>query len=85
MPSRRMGGVLSADVPVPGLCHARGVNEGLPAVWRIDLPVGDLAESVRRVEAGGGALVEVSRDDAGERSSAAVQDLVGAYVALVRG
>lgn len=30
--------------PAAGVCHARGVNVGLPPVWMIYLPVGDLAE-----------------------------------------
>ena len=38
--------------PAAGICHARGVNLGLPPVWMIYLPVGDLAESLRRVREG---------------------------------
>ena len=38
--------------PAAGVCHARGVNLGLPPVWMIYLPVGDLAESLRRVRRG---------------------------------
>ena len=34
--------------PVAGVCHARGVNVGLPSVWMIHLPVGDLDESLRK-------------------------------------
>lgn len=37
--------------PAAGVRHARGVNANLPTVWMIHLPVGDLAESVRRVRA----------------------------------
>ena len=35
--------------PAAGVRHARGVNLGLPPIWMIYLPVGDLAESLRRV------------------------------------
>jgi uncharacterized protein len=40
--------------PAAGICHARGVNLGLPPIWMIHFPVGDLAESVRRVQEEGG-------------------------------
>lgn len=39
--------------PAAGVCHARGRNLGLPPVWMIYLPVGDLAESLGRVGAKG--------------------------------
>jgi predicted enzyme related to lactoylglutathione lyase len=42
--------------PVAGICHARGVNVGLPPVWMMYLPVGDLVESIRRVEEEGARL-----------------------------
>ncbi len=65
--------------PVAGVCHARGVNAGLPPVWLIYLPVGDLAESLRRVEEEGG---EVVRKKEGAQPYAVVRDPVGAFVAL---
>lgn len=68
-----------------GICHARGVNLGLPAVWLIYLPVGDLAESLRRVEAEGGTVVKTMKDEDGEVAYAAIQDPVGAYLALMQG
>lgn len=71
--------------PAAGVCHARGVNLGLPPVWMIYLPVGDLAESLRRVEEEGGKIIKVTREDDGEYGYAAVQDPVGAYLALVPG
>ncbi len=43
--------MLGADGnPAAGVCHARGMNLGLPRGWMIYLPVGDLAESLRRVQ-----------------------------------
>lgn len=71
--------------PAAGVCHARGVNIGLPPVWMIDLPVGDLAESLRRVQEEGGKVVKVMQGEDGEYVYAAVQDLVGAYLALMPG
>lgn len=71
--------------PAAGVCHARGVNLGLPPVWMIYLPVGDLAESLRRVREGGGAIIKATRGADGELASAVVQDPVGACLALVPG
>jgi uncharacterized protein len=71
--------------PAAGVCHARGVNLGLPPVWMIYLPVGDLAESLRRVVEEGGRIIKATRGNDGEYAYAAVQDPVGAYLALVPG
>ena len=71
--------------PAAGVCHARGVNLGLPPIWMMYLPVGDLAESVRRARDEGGKVIKESRGEDGEYACAVVQDLVGAYLALVPG
>ena len=71
--------------PAAGVCHARGVNQGLPPVWMIYLPVGDLAESLRRVREEGGEVINVSRGSDGEDAIAVVKDPVGASLALARG
>jgi uncharacterized protein len=71
--------------PAAGVCHARGVNLGLPPVWMIYLPVGDLAESLRRVEEEGGKVIRAVRRKDGEYSYAVVEDPVGASLALVPG
>jgi len=71
--------------PSAGVCHARGVNLGLPPVWMIHLPVGDLAESLRRVREEGGKVIKATRGPDGEYAHAAVQDPVGACLALVSG
>lgn len=68
--------------PAAGICHARGVNRGLPPTWMIYLPVGDLAESLRRVREEGGGIIEARRGTDGEYACAVVQDPVGAYLAL---
>ncbi len=76
--------MLGADGnPAAGVCHARGVNSGLPPTWMICLPVGDLAESVRRVREEGGKIIQATRGDDAEHVYAVVQDPVGAYLALV--
>jgi uncharacterized protein len=71
--------------PAAGICHARGVNLGLPPVWMLYLPVGDLAESLRRVQEEGGKIIKTTRGSDGEYAYAAIQDPVGAYLALVPG
>jgi len=71
--------------PAAGICHARGVNLGLPPVWMIYLPVVDLAESLRRVREGGGKVIKATRRKDRDYSYAAVQDPVGACLALVPG
>ena len=71
--------------PAAGVCHARGMNADLPPVWLIYLPVGDLAESLRRVEAEGGKVLKSMRGSDGEPAYAAIQDPVGACFALVPG
>jgi uncharacterized protein len=69
--------------PAAGVCHARGVNLGVPAVWLIYLPVGDLAESLRRVREEGGQVLEATRAADGEYEYAVVRDPVGACLALM--
>ncbi|MBW3628082.1 MAG: VOC family protein [Gemmatimonadetes bacterium] len=71
--------------PAAGVCHARGVNVNLPPVWMIYLPVGDLAESLRRVEEEGGRVVKALQGKGGEYVYGAVQDPVGVSLALVPG
>jgi len=71
--------------PAAGVRHARGVNAGLPPIWMIHLPVGDLAESVRRVREAGGKIIKATRGNDGEYARAVLQDLVGAYLSLVPG
>jgi predicted enzyme related to lactoylglutathione lyase len=63
--------------PSAGVCHARGVNLGLPKVWMIYLPVGDLEECLRRVREGGGKVVKSTRGSDGEYTHAVIQDPVG--------
>ncbi len=72
------------DNPAAAICHARGANR-VPPVWMICLPVGDLAESLRRVREEGGQVIQATRRMDGKYASAAIQDPVGACLALVSG
>lgn len=77
--------MLGADgKPTAGVCHARGVNIGLPPIWMIYLPVDDLPESLRRVREGGGKIIATGGTD-GEDAYAVIQDPVGVYLALASG
>ena len=71
--------------PAGGICHARGVNLGLPPIWILYLPVGNLAESLRRVREGGGKVIKETLGADGGTECAVVQDPVGATLALVPG
>jgi uncharacterized protein len=78
--------MLGADrSPAAGVCHARGASLGLPPIWMIYLPVGDLAESLRRVREGGGKVIKETRGDDGKHTSAVIQDPVGVWLALAAG
>ena len=70
--------------PAAGVCHARGVNQGLPPIWLIYLPVGDLAESLQRVREEGGKIIKESTGHDGGNAYAVVEDPVGATLALVQ-
>jgi predicted enzyme related to lactoylglutathione lyase len=70
---------------VAGVCHARGVNEDLPPVWLICLPVGDLDESLSRAREEGGEVVDARRGSAGDYAYAVIRDPVGVCLALIPG
>jgi len=70
---------------VAGVCHARGVNEGLPPVWLICLPVGDLGESLSRARLEGGEVLDAREGSEGDYTYAVVRDPIGVCVALVPG
>lgn len=71
--------------PAAGICHARGVNEGLPPIWLLHIPVGDLAESLRLVgENGGKVIAETTRGRDGY-AYGVIEDPVGVRIALVPG
>ncbi len=70
---------------VAGVHHARGVNQSIPPVWLICLPVGDLIESLARVRGGGGQVVEARKGLTGEYVYAVIRDPVGVCLALMPG
>ena len=62
---------------VAGVCHARGVNAGLPAQWLIYIIVEDLAAAAKRCEELGGKILRPPRD-----RTCIIQDPAGAMCAL---
>lgn len=49
----------TSDMPVAGICHARGTNKDIPPQWLIYITVEDIDKSSSRcVELGGKILVE---------------------------
>lgn len=67
--------------PVAGICHARGPNAGLPAVWMPYFIVDDLDVSVAAGEVRGGRLVSQPAGGGGGRSAVLI-DSAGAAFAL---
>lgn len=70
--------------PQAGVCHARGMNAGLPPVWLVYFRVEDLDRSVAAIEEGGGALLQAPRLAGGVRYVVA-RDPAGAVFAIVEG
>ena len=68
--------------PVAGVCHARGVNTGLPAQWLLYITVANLEQSLSAVEARGGAIVRPTKVLGGHGRFAVVRDPAGAVCAL---
>ena len=67
--------------PVAGICHARGANADLPAVWLPYLVVEDLDASLDAVRAKGGEVLGEVRS-MGDARWVVVRDPAGAVVAL---
>ncbi len=66
---------------VTGICHARGINEGLPAQWLVYFTVLDLDFAVGEAVARGGEVLTVPTD-MGAGRFAVIRDPAGAVCAL---
>ncbi|HKQ96625.1 MAG TPA: VOC family protein [Candidatus Polarisedimenticolia bacterium] len=71
-----------ADDAVAGVCHARGVNKGLPPQWLIYINVDNLDSSLEKVKGKGGAVVYGIRDMGAYGRMAVVRDPAGAVAGL---
>jgi predicted enzyme related to lactoylglutathione lyase len=74
----------ATGAPVAGVCHARGVNAGMPPQWILYVHVADLDASLARVEAAGGRVVVPERP-LGDARFAVVADPSDAVVGLYQG
>lgn len=63
--------------------EASGERSGLPPVWVIYLPVGDLEESLRRAEDEGGRVIRLISGKEGDAARAVLRDPVGAYFGVM--
>ncbi len=70
------------DAPAAGICHARGVNAGIPAQWLVYITVEDLDASVRACEERGGAVVHGPRNLGSHGRMVVIRDPAGAVCAL---
>jgi hypothetical protein len=68
--------------PAAGICHALGVNAGLPAQWLVYINVENLEESVRRCVALGGKLITPLKDMGSMGRYCVIQDPAGAVAGL---
>jgi uncharacterized protein len=68
--------------PVAGICHARGMNEGLPAQWLVYITVRDLDLSLARCEELGGSVLTPPRSIGQAGRFSVIRDPAGAVAAL---
>lgn len=71
----------SGDVAA-GICHARGVNAGLPPVWLVYVAVADLEASTARCRELGGAVVAGPSGMGSYGRYCVIRDPAGAHLAL---
>jgi hypothetical protein len=70
--------------PVAGVCHARGVNAGLPAQWLIYITVEQLDRSMEAAVSRGGAVLHGPRDMGQHGRMCVVRDPAEAVAALIQ-
>ena len=69
------------ELPVAGICHARGSNQGIPPQWMVYVKVANLDRCLRACEARGGQVVRPPTK-AGAGTIAMIRDPAGACLAL---
>jgi predicted enzyme related to lactoylglutathione lyase len=65
-----------------GVCHARGVNAGLPPVWLVHVAVADLEASTARCRELGGGVVAGPSGMGSYGRYCVIRDPAGAHLAL---
>jgi predicted enzyme related to lactoylglutathione lyase len=71
----------TSDQPVAGVCHARGMNQELPAQWLVYVTVADVDRAAAACTAHGGEVVVAPRSLGGGRFCV-IRDPAGAVLAL---
>jgi hypothetical protein len=69
---------------VAGVCHARGVNAGIPPQWLVYISVSDLDESISRCTRLGGAIVFGPKSMGQHGRYCVIRDPAGAVAALIQ-
>ena len=64
------------------MCHARGVNEGLPAQWLMYVVVADLDQALAAVPARGGTVLRQRTSMGSHGDYGVVRDPAGAVLAV---
>lgn len=67
---------------VAGICHARGVNEGIPSVWIPYFQVQSMEKSIKSCKERGGVVVCPVRSMGPDKSYAVIRDPSGAVCAV---
>jgi predicted enzyme related to lactoylglutathione lyase len=85
-----MGGYADYSMTVPesgeaaaGICHHRGVNEGIPPQWMIYIRVAELDQSMAECRARGGAVLHGPRDMGSYGHICVIRDPAGAVAGLI--
>ena len=69
--------------PVAGVCHARGVNAGLPPQWLVYITVDDLDRRIARCRDLGGEVVAGPKAMGPHARYCVIRDPAGAVAALI--
>ncbi|QQS36314.1 MAG: VOC family protein [Ignavibacteriales bacterium] len=67
---------------VAGICHARGVNAGLPPQWLIYITVDDIEKSIKNCIELGGSLIAGPKNMGEQGRYCVIKDPAGAVAAL---
>lgn len=71
-----------SSAPAVGVCHARGVNEGLPRCWLVYFVVRDVMKAVAEVERRGGRVLRPAGPMGPMGRFAVIEDPSGAACAV---
>lgn len=74
----------AAGNPIAGICHSRGVNEGIPPQWIMYISVENIQEGVKKAEELGGKLLKEHKAKDGSLVYAIIEDPAGAVFALAK-